>query len=50
MSVDATGIEGAATPLLSFSGFRVDFPRGPAVRGIDLSVSRGEALGIVGEW
>ena len=34
MSVDATGIEGAATPLLSFSGFRVDFPRGPAVRGI----------------
>ena len=49
MSVDATGIEGAATPLLSFSGFRVDFPRGPAVRGIDLSVSRGEALGIVGE-
>ncbi|MBE3638142.1 ABC transporter ATP-binding protein [Mangrovicoccus algicola] len=36
-------------PLLSFSDFRVDFPRGPAVRGIDLSVAHGEALGIVGE-
>jgi len=49
MTVDATGIEGAAAPLLSFSDFRVDFPRGPAVRGIDLTVARGEALGIVGE-
>ncbi|MBT9382333.1 ABC transporter ATP-binding protein [Pseudooceanicola sp. CBS1P-1] len=40
---------GAAHPLLRFDDFHVRFPRGPAVRGIDLSLSKGEALGIVGE-
>ncbi|WP_138469149.1 ABC transporter ATP-binding protein [Poseidonocella sp. HB161398] len=47
MAADHGG--GAAAPLLAFDGFRVGFPRGPAVRGIDLAVGRGEALGIVGE-
>jgi len=39
----------ASAPLLQFEGFHVDFPRGPAVRGLDLAIRRGEALGIVGE-
>ncbi|MEU1506381.1 ABC transporter ATP-binding protein [Kitasatospora sp. NPDC005748] len=42
------------TPLLAVRDLRVDFtgPRGatvPAVRGVDLSLRRGETLGIVGE-
>ncbi|MEK2492323.1 ABC transporter ATP-binding protein [Kitasatospora purpeofusca] len=43
------------TPLLSVRDLRVDFtgPRGadpvPAVRGVDLTLHRGETLGIVGE-
>lgn len=40
---------GAENPLLQFRDFRVDFPNGGAVRGIDLEIGRGEALGIVGE-
>lgn len=36
-------------PLLHLEDFKVDFPRGAAVRGIDLTIRRGEALGIVGE-
>ncbi|MFJ6623025.1 dipeptide ABC transporter ATP-binding protein [Kitasatospora sp. NPDC091335] len=41
------------TPLLAVRGLRVDFagPAGPvpAVRGVDLTLRRGETLGIVGE-
>lgn len=39
----------AESPLLRLEDFKVDFPRGQAVRGIDLTIRRGEALGIVGE-
>lgn len=39
----------AEIPLLHLEDFKVDFSRGAAVRGIDLTVRRGEALGIVGE-
>lgn len=34
---------------MQLEDFKVDFPRGAAVRGIDLTIRRGEALGIVGE-
>ncbi|GAA4850209.1 ABC transporter ATP-binding protein [Kitasatospora terrestris] len=37
------------TPLLDISGLAVDFGSAPAVRGVDLTLRRGETLGIVGE-
>jgi peptide/nickel transport system ATP-binding protein len=40
---------GAGKPLLQLENFQVGFARGQAVRGIDLTVNRGEALGVVGE-
>lgn len=47
------GMQAPATPLLALDSFSVAFPgaRGPVpvVRGIDLSLAPGEALGIVGE-
>jgi peptide/nickel transport system ATP-binding protein len=40
-------------PLVAIRGLTVDFPAGPraarALRGVDLSIGRGEALGLVGE-
>ena len=36
-------------PLLSLENLEVSFPAGPVVRGVSLSVRRGETLGIVGE-
>ncbi|MFE2105731.1 dipeptide ABC transporter ATP-binding protein [Kitasatospora sp. NPDC059463] len=51
----ATPATTAGTPLLHVRDLRVDFggPRGtaavPAVRGVDLTLRRGETLGIVGE-
>ncbi|WP_380279439.1 dipeptide ABC transporter ATP-binding protein [Kitasatospora purpeofusca] len=51
----STATTPAGTPLLHVHDLRVDFtgPRGtapvPAVRGVDLTLRRGETLGIVGE-
>jgi peptide/nickel transport system ATP-binding protein len=40
-------------PLVAIRGLTVDFPAGPrvarALRGVDLAIGRGEALGLVGE-
>ena len=36
-------------PLVSLTGLSVAFDGAPALRGIDLSVSKGEAIGLVGE-
>jgi peptide/nickel transport system ATP-binding protein len=36
-------------PLLTLENLEVSFPAGPVVRGVSLSLSRGETLGIVGE-
>ncbi|WP_051710480.1 ABC transporter ATP-binding protein [Streptomyces sp. NRRL S-350] len=48
-----TGTTAVETPLLAVRDLRVDFagPHGPvpAVRGVDLTLHRGETLGIVGE-
>jgi peptide/nickel transport system ATP-binding protein len=49
MTERSTPDAGAGKPLLHFENFHVGFPSGQAVRGIDLTVNRGEALGIVGE-
>ncbi|MFB6890857.1 dipeptide ABC transporter ATP-binding protein [Kitasatospora sp. NPDC056327] len=53
--MSATATTAPGTPLLQVGDLRVDFtgPRGsapvPAVRGVDLTLRRGETLGIVGE-
>ncbi|HEX9066965.1 MAG TPA: ABC transporter ATP-binding protein [Streptosporangiaceae bacterium] len=50
---DPAGLAGAVPPLLQISGLTVTIGSGPraltAVRGIDLTVRRGESLGVVGE-
>jgi peptide/nickel transport system ATP-binding protein len=41
--------EVAQRPLVQISGLQVAFDGVPALRGIDISVARGEAIGLVGE-
>jgi peptide/nickel transport system ATP-binding protein len=41
--------EAKARPLVTISGLNVAFDGVPAVRGIDLTVAHGEAIGLVGE-
>ena len=36
-------------PLVSLTGLSVAFDGAPALRGIDLSIAKGEAVGLVGE-
>jgi len=49
MTTMTNGAPGGGEELLAISGLSVDFDGVPALRGVDIAVARGEALGLVGE-